>query len=169
MAESAKAKKDLESLSELFINYAQASREAYFEAQKQYYSACRNYLETVQGNLKQKPVQEAGRAYAESVHKGWTSGDPQEYNEAVRQYADASQAAATFLQTQLLDSTKALNEEIHKTITAGAEAQKAEVEKLLEAFHDAICNTKAKSLDSATLANLAHATLAAAWLRAQFE
>lgn len=168
MAEAAKTKKGVESLSELFFNYLEASRDAHLAAQKQYSAAWRKYLESVRDSLKEKPVQDAAQAFAQTLHPGLSTADAPQVMQAAREYADAAKEAELALSKSFQDSFNALNDDIHQSIVSGAEAQKAEVEKFLKSFQDAFCATDIKNLDAAALAKIGHTMLAASWFRAHF-
>jgi hypothetical protein len=169
MPESSKTKKDPGSISDLVLSYADGCREAYLTAQKKYYTDYQNYLESIRGTLKEKPLQEAARVYAEDLHGSLVRQDADQFNHAVLQYADAAQEAHTFLRSRLQESQKALSNELLQSTKDHAEAQKAEVEKFIQSFQDSLSKTDPKELDAAALAKIGYTSLAAAWLRAQYE
>jgi molecular chaperone DnaK (HSP70) len=166
--ESTKTKTDLESLPDLFLSYADASRDAHLATQKKYYTAYENYVESIRGSLKEKPLQEAARVYTDEVHGSLVRQDSDQFNRAVLQYADAAQEAQAFLRNSVQDATQVLNKELLQSSQDHAETQKAEIEKFIQSFHAALSKTDPKELDAASLAKVAHTSLAAAWLRAQY-
>jgi len=168
MSETTTAKKGVESLSELFFNYMDASRDAQLEAQKQYYAALRNYVESVRDSIKEKPVQDAANAYARTLHQGLSSPDNPQYVQTAREYAEAAKEAEIALQKVYQDSYTVFTTEVHQTLTSSAESQKTEVEKFLKSFRDLFCSTDIKNIDAATLARIGQTLLAASWFRAQF-
>lgn len=168
MPETAKTKKAVESLSEIFYNYVDASHDAQLVSQKQYYAAWRNYIESVRDSLKEQPLRDAARAYAQTLHRGLSAPDATQYVQTVRQYADAAKAAELALQKLLQDSYNDLIADVRQILTNGADTQRAEVERFLKSFQEALCGVDIKGLDAATLTRIGYSILAASWFRAQF-
>jgi len=167
MPETTKADKTVESLSDLFLNYVDASRHAQVETQKQYYEAWRKYLESIRDGLKDTPVENATKAYAEMFHRGLANPYAPQDLQTARAFADVAQGAEMSVRKALQDSHNSFQDEIQKTTMEGAESQKSEVENLVKAFRDGFCGMDIKDLDAAKLGRLGYLLLVAAWLRAQ--
>jgi hypothetical protein len=162
------AEKGIEASSELFSNYVEALRDSQFTAQKQYYAAYRAMIESIQGALREMPLQDAARAYSEGLQSSLAGQDVQKYLETSRQFYDATQDAHRHLERRVLDAYKALTGEMQQIFTNVADVQKTEFGNLLKCVQEAFGRTDVKNLDAATLARVAQTLFAAAWIRAQF-
>jgi hypothetical protein len=167
MPESRKTTKPVETFSELFLNYADASRHAHVETQKQYYGTWRDYLQSVRDSFKETPVEDAARAYAEMVQRGIANPYDVQSAQTAREFADAAQSAEVALRKALQDCQNTFQDEIQKTAMKASEAQKSEVENLLTGLRDTFCGMDVKDLDAAKLGRIGYLLLVASWLRAQ--
>lgn len=167
MPQTDKTAKPVETFSELFLNYADASRHAQVETQKLYYGAWRDYVESIRDSLKETPVEDAARAYAEMLQRRVANPYDVQSAQTAREYVDAAQGAEASLRKALQDCNNTFQEQIQKTAMQATEAQKSEVENLLTGLRDAFCGMDIKDLDAAKLGRIGHLLMVAAWLRAQ--
>lgn len=169
MPESTKSKstKPVETFSELFLNYADASRHAQVETQKLYYGAWRDYLQSIRDSFKETPVEDAARAYAEMLQRGVANPYDLQAAQTAREFVDASQGAEAALRKALQDCQNKFQEEVQKTAMQASEAQKSEVENLLAGLRDTLSGMDVKDMDAAKLGRIGYLLLVASWLRSQ--
>lgn len=147
--------------------YALAVADAQSVAQRQCQTAYLNYLQALGSAANQPAIQDALRAYTNTVSSAAPDMEPSRIQEVGELHMESVKRAQQAVDVQVQEAYQALVDEFARASAEAIEVQKSQVVELVKRLQSDLSGTAAQDIDAPMLGRLGQTLLAAAILRSQ--
>jgi hypothetical protein len=147
--------------------YALAVADAQSAAQRQCQTAYLNYLQALGSAANQPAIQDALRAYTNTVSSAVPDTEPSRIQDAGQAYLESVKQAQQAVEVQAQAAYQALVDDFARASAEAIDVQRAQVVELVKWLQSDFSGTAAQDMDAQALGRLGQTLLAAALLRSQ--